>query len=88
MKGKKVKTIAYKVFLVAHDKVPADVVYEVAKHFYDAKNREFILSVYRPLRDGLDTAQNDGFLKQMKAFNLKVHPGAARYWKERGYKVD
>ncbi|MBI4206563.1 MAG: TAXI family TRAP transporter solute-binding subunit [Betaproteobacteria bacterium] len=88
MKGKKVKTIAYKVFLVAHDKVPAEVVYEVAKHFYDPKNRDFILSVYRPLKDGLDTAQNDGFLKQMKAFNLKVHPGAARYWKERGYNVD
>lgn len=88
MKGKKIKTIAYKVFLVAHDKVPADVVYEVTKHFFDAKNREFILNVYRPLKDGLDTAQNDGFLKQMKAFNLKVHPGAARYWKERGFNVD
>lgn len=88
MKGKKVKTIAYQAILVAHDKVPADVVYEVTKHFYDAKNREFILSVFRPLKGGLDTAQNDGFLKRMKSFNLKVHPGAARYWKERGYKVD
>lgn len=87
MKGKKVRTIAYKVFLVAHAKVPADVVYEVCRIFYDPRNRDFILSVYRPLRDGLDTAGNDGFLKQMKSFNLKVHPGAARYWKERGYNV-
>jgi TRAP-type uncharacterized transport system substrate-binding protein len=74
--------------MVTHDKVSADVVYEICKYFYDPKNREFILSVYRPLRDGLDTAQSDGFLKQMKAFNLKVHPGAARYWKERGYNVN
>ncbi len=88
MKGKKVRTIAYKVFLVTHEEVSADVVYEVAKHFYDSKNRDFILSVYRPLRDGLDTAKSDVFLKQMKSFGLKVHPGAARYWKERGFNVD
>jgi len=88
MKGKKVKTIAYNVFLVANAKVSADVVYEVTKQFYDPKHREFILNVYKPLKSGLDQAENDGFLKQMKSFNLKVHPGAARYWKERGYKVD
>ncbi|MDH5535746.1 MAG: TAXI family TRAP transporter solute-binding subunit [Betaproteobacteria bacterium] len=88
MEGKKIKTIAYHVFLVANAKVPDDVAYEVAKQFYDPKNREFILSAYKPLKAGLDTAQNDGFLKQMKSFNLKPHPGAARYWKERGYNVD
>lgn len=88
MKGKKVKTIAYNVFLVANAKVSDDVAYEVAKQFYDPKNREFILSVYKPLKAGLDQAQDDGFIKQMKSFNLKLHPGAARYWKERGYSVD
>ncbi len=88
MQGKKVKTIAYNVFLVTNAKVPDDVVYEVAKQFYDPKNRAFIESVYKPLKAGLDTAQDDGFLKQMKSFNLKVHPGAARYWKERGYQVN
>jgi TRAP transporter TAXI family solute receptor len=88
MEGKKIKTIAYHVFLVANAKMSDDVAYEVAKQFYDPKNREFILSVYKPLKTGLDTAQNDGFIKQMKTFNLKLHPGAARYWKERGYNVD
>jgi TRAP transporter TAXI family solute receptor len=88
MKGMKVKTIAYKVFYLAHEKVPADAVYEICKHFYDPKNRDFILSMYKPLRDGLDTAMNDKFIKQMKAFDLKLHPGAARYWKERGYAVN
>jgi TRAP-type uncharacterized transport system substrate-binding protein len=36
----------------------------------------------------LDASMNDGFINSMKSFNLKLHPGAARYWKERGYKVD
>jgi len=88
MKGKKVKTVAYKVFYLAHESVPADAVYQICKIFYDPKNRDFILSMYKPLRDGLDTAMNDKFIKQMKAFNLKLHPGAARYWKERGYAVN
>jgi len=88
MKGQKAKTVAYKVFYLAHEKVSADAVYEICKIFYDPKNRDFILSMYKPLRDGLDTAMNDKFIKQMKAFNLKLHPGAARYWKERGYAVD
>jgi uncharacterized protein len=88
MKGKKAKTVAYKVFYLANEKVSADAVYQICKIFYDPKNRDFILSMYKPLRDGLDTAMNDKFIKQMKAFNLKLHPGAARYWKERGYAVD
>ena len=55
MKGKKVKTLAYKVFLLAHEKVSDDAVYQICKAFYDPKNRDFILSMYKPLRDGLDT---------------------------------
>ena len=88
MKGKKINTVHYAVYMLANEKVPADVVYEVAKRFYDPKNRDFILTVYRPLKDGLDASMNDGFIKSMKSFNLKLHPGAVRYWKERGYKVD
>ncbi|MBI2178990.1 MAG: TAXI family TRAP transporter solute-binding subunit [Candidatus Tectomicrobia bacterium] len=88
MQGKKIRTIANSVYVLAHDKVPAGVVYEVAKHFYDPKNRGFILNVYRPLRDGLDAAQDDKFIGVMKSFGLKLHPGAARYWKERSYNVN
>jgi len=88
MKGKKITTVHYSVFLITNDKVPADVVYEVAKRYYDPKNRDFIVSVFKPLRVGLDASMNDGFIKSMKSFHLKMHPGAVRYWKERGYKVD
>jgi len=88
MKGKKAKTVAYGVFYLVDEKVPADAVYEICKIFYDPKNRDFILSMYKNLRISLDRSQNDVFLKQMKGFNLKLHPGAARYWKERGYAVN
>ncbi|HXV12239.1 MAG TPA: TAXI family TRAP transporter solute-binding subunit [Burkholderiales bacterium] len=88
MKGKKAKTVAYGVFYLVHEGVPADAVYEICKIFYDPKNRDFILSMYKNLRISLDRSQSDLFLKQMKGFNLKLHPGAERYWKERGYAVN
>lgn len=88
MQGKKINTVSYSVYLLAQDTVSADVVYEVAKHFYDPNNRDFVLGVYKPLRDGLDAAANDAFIKSMKSFGLMLHPGAARYWKERGYNVN
>jgi len=88
MQGKKFTTVAFKVFIVAHDKVPADIVYEVTRRFYDPKNRDFIVNVFRPLREALDNAKNDKFIGQMRSFDLKLHPGAARYWKERNYNVN
>ena len=88
MEGKKIRTIAYAVYMLAHDKVPADVVYEVTKQYYDPKNRDFILNVYKPLRVGLDASKTSEFISQMKSFALKLHPGAARYWKERKYNVN
>lgn len=87
MKGRKINTVHYAVYMLTSDKVSNDVVYEVTKHFYDPKNRDFIQAVYRPMKDGLDAAMNDGFIKSMKSFNLKLHPGAERYWKERNYNV-
>jgi len=89
MKGKSFKTVAYTIFVVANDKVSNDVIYEVAKRTYDTKNRMFLINVFKGWKIGLDmAAQSDEFLKQMKSFKLKIHPGAARYWKERGYGVN
>ncbi len=88
MKGKKIKTVSYSVYMLTQDTIPAEVVYEVAKAFYDPKHRDFVLSVYKPLRDGLDAASTPAFIGAMKSFGLELHPGAARYWKERGYAVN
>ncbi len=89
MKGKKFKTVAYTIFAVTNEKVSNDVIYEVTKRVYDPKNRNFLINVYKGWKIGLDSAaESDDFIKQMKAFNMNLHPGAARYWKAKGYKVN
>ena len=89
MKGKKFKTIAYTIFAVANEKVSNDVIYEVTRRVYDKANRDFLINVFKGWKIGLDfAAKSDAFIKQMKSFNLKLHPGAARYWKAKGYMVN
>ncbi len=89
MKGKKFKTVAYTIFAVANEKVPNDVIHEVTRRVYDKANRDFLINVFGGWRIGLDfAAKSDEFIKQMGNFNMKLHPGAARYWKAKGYNVN
>ena len=89
MKGKKFKTVAYTIFAVANEKVPSDVIYEVTRRVYDPSNRDFLINVFKGWKIGLDFAsKSDGFIKQMRNFKLKLHPGAARYWKSKGYNAN
>jgi len=86
MEGKKFKTLGYTMYAVAHDKVPNDVVYEVARATYATKNYQFLINVMKGWKIGLDMQKKSGkFLAESKPFNMKWHPGAMRYWKERGY---
>lgn len=89
MKGQKFQTVAYTIFAVANEKVPADVIYEVTRRVYDKANRDFLINVFKGWRIGLDFAsKSDAFIRQMGSFNMKLHPGAARYWKAKGYKAN
>ncbi len=89
MKGQKFKTVAYTIFAVANEKVPADVIYEVTRRVYDKANRDFLINVFKGWKIGLDFAsKSDAFIRQMGSFNMKLHPGAARYWKAKGYKAN
>ncbi len=86
MEGKKYKTLGYTMYAVAHDKVPNDVVYEVARSAYLDKNYKFLINVMKGWKIGLDMQKKSGsFLAGAKPFKMKWHPGAIRYWKERGY---
>lgn len=78
------QTIAYTIFVTANADVPEDLVYKVTKATYDPASRDFIINAFKSWKIGLDASNKDGFLKQMAGFGMKVHPGAARYWKERG----
>jgi len=80
-----IKTIAYTIFSVAHKDVPAEVVYKVVKVNYDPQSADFLVNAMKGWKIGLDTAKNPKFLGQMQKFGLKLHPGAERYWKEKGY---
>jgi TRAP transporter TAXI family solute receptor len=77
-------TIAYTIFATANAKVDDDLVYKVTKATYDDANSKFVVNSYKAWQIGLDAAKKKDFLAQMKSFGLKLHPGAARYWKERG----
>jgi len=89
MKGKKFKTVAYTIFAVANKDVSNDVIYEVTRRTYDKANRDFLINVFKGWKIGLDFASKSGeFIKQMGNFNMKLHPGAARFWKSKGYDVN
>ncbi len=81
---KDVPTIGYTAWTIVGCKVPADVVYEVTRLNYSKKGMVFLTRVHKGWKVGFDLAPA---LDQMKAINMKVHPGAARYWKEQGHKV-
>jgi TRAP transporter TAXI family solute receptor len=79
------ETIAYTIFLTANaNKVSDDLAYKVTKATYDNSSRDFIINSFKAWQIGLNASKDDAFLGQMTAFGLKLHPGAARYWKERG----
>jgi len=84
MEDQSFETVAYTAFVVANAGVDDDLVYKVTKATYDGANRDFLVTSMKAWGIGLDAAKEVGFLDQMKAFGLEIHPGAARYWKERG----
>lgn len=86
MKGKKFKSISHSVFLVAHESTPNDIVYEVTRHTYTKKSEKFLTSGHKAWKFGLRAAaKSDEFIKTMLRTGTPVHPGAARFWKEKGY---
>ena len=88
MENQTFTTVNYLPLLVAHKDVPNDIVYEVTRHVYNPKNHDFMVNIAVGWKIGLEQAKSPKFLDVMKSVKLKLHPGAARYWKEKGFKVD
>jgi TRAP transporter TAXI family solute receptor len=88
MENQTFTTVNYMPLIVAHKDVPDDVVYEVTRHTYDPKNHDLMVNIAVGWKLGLEEAKNPKFLEIMKLCGMKLHPGAARYWKEKGFKVD
>ncbi|MBT3351151.1 MAG: TAXI family TRAP transporter solute-binding subunit [Nitrospinaceae bacterium] len=86
MKGKKFKSISHSVFLVAHKGTPNDIVYEVTRHTYTEKSKKFLTSGHKAWKFGLrDAATSGAFIKKVMKTGTPMHPGAMRFWKEKGY---
>ena len=89
MKGKSFNSVSHSVFLVAHQKTPNDIVYEVTKHVYNPKNKKFLTAGHKAWKFGLRAAATSGdFIKKILKTGTSIHPGAARYWKEKGYSAN
>lgn len=84
MEDESFDTVAYTIFVTVNANVSEDVVYRVTKATYDDSSSEFLVNAYKGWATGLKSAKSSGFLDQMKSFGMELHPGAARYWKERG----
>lgn len=81
---KGVPTIGYTAWTIVGAQVPNDVAYEVTRLNFSKKGKIFLLRVHKGWRAGFEIAPA---LDQMAAINMKIHPGAARYWKEQGHKI-
>lgn len=76
---KPVQTIAAWVGLVTRKDIPNEVIYKMTKTFWDHIDEMYGVASWAKEALNLDTA-----FKQM---NMKLHPGALRYYKEKGVKV-
>jgi len=88
MENQTFTTVNYMPLIVAHKDVPEGIIYEVTRHTYDPKNYDLMVNIAVGWKLGLEEAKKPRFLEVMKLCGLKLHPGAARYWKENGFKVD
>lgn len=88
MENQSFSTVTYMALLVSNTQVPANVVYEVTRCVYDPKNYNFMTNIAIGWKTGLAEAKDPEFIKTMELTGMKMHPGAARYWKEKGFKVD
>ncbi len=79
---KAVQTVGYTAWTIAGCNVSADVVYEVTRLNYSKRGMKFLSRVHKGWDVGFGIMPA---LDQMKAINMKVHPGAARFWKEKGF---
>jgi TRAP transporter TAXI family solute receptor len=84
MENESFETVAYTIFLTANANVSDELAYKITKATYDTTSRDFLVTSFKAWRIGLDASKSDGFIKQMDDFGMELHPGAARYWKERG----
>jgi TRAP transporter TAXI family solute receptor len=80
-----IPVLGYRSFLMAHPQVPDWVPYEILSIMLKpaAKDKLIQMAVkWEGLKD-----KDEAHLGDMAAIGLQIHPGAIKFWKERGYKI-
>jgi hypothetical protein len=73
--------IAFQVYWIAREKFDSEAVYKMLKVAYDPSNKDYLKSVHRQFA-GMSAA-----LQPMKGLGIPLHPGAVKYWKEKGMDI-
>lgn len=73
--------IAFQVYWVAHEKLDPAAVYKMLQVSYDPKNKDYLLNVHKQF------AGMSASLEPMKGLGIPLHPGALKYWKEKGMAI-
>jgi TRAP transporter TAXI family solute receptor len=70
--------VAFQVYWIAHEKFDPQAVYKMLKVAYDPNNNNYLKSVHRQFA-GMSPS-----FGPMKGLGIPLHPGAVKYWKEKG----
>lgn len=73
---KPVQTLGEPTFIACRDDIDADVIYNILKAFYE--NVDKMTKVH---------AQGKNFFQTIDGLPIPLHPGAIRYWKEKGLNI-
>lgn len=73
--------VAFQVYWIASEKFDAEAVYKMLKVAYDPKNKGYLKSVHRQFA-GMTPA-----LEPMAGLGIPLHPGAVKFWKEKGMTI-
>lgn len=73
--------LGYAVYWIARDDMPADVVYEMLRITQEPKNKEMLAKTQKTWDDV------SGYFQGVAQMGVKVHPGAAKFWKEKGMEI-
>jgi TRAP transporter TAXI family solute receptor len=81
-----VVAVGYLTYLGAHKKVPADAIYEILRVNLTPEGIKYLKNNHRLW----SMWENKMYIEEKGAFileELKLHPGAVKYWKEQGVKI-
>lgn len=82
---KTVNCLGYPAYLLVNKNVPADVVYEVVSLMYSPEGIKRLITISKKWKSLKD--KNVPKIQGMANIGLKFHPGAEKFWKEKGIKV-